>query len=125
MSLLSEYNPLKHIQLRGAALSDPEGIIVVVGPNSSGKTLFLRDIENYLSTGLAKFIVCSAMTLRKPTDPGAFVQDLIHNGYLRGAPGAPDQYVNYVPHVGHHKRETGATTSANLANAIAQLGVDQ
>ena len=67
-SALSDYNPLKLISLPGVELANPEGIIVIVGPNSSGKTLFLRDIERFLLAGVCEHIVCKRIVVRKPPD---------------------------------------------------------
>ena len=83
MSALTEYNPLKSITVPGAEISDPEGLIVVIGPNSSGKTLFLKDIERYLTTGKPELIVCQSITPQKPVDSDALIRDLVHRRYLR------------------------------------------
>jgi ABC-type cobalamin/Fe3+-siderophores transport system ATPase subunit len=86
MSELTNYNPLKKIWLPGAEIDDPQGIIIVVGPNSSGKTLFLRDIENYLLSGTPSFVVCKGVAAQKPSDFQAFVDDLIAKNLLQVTP---------------------------------------
>lgn len=97
MSILSEYNPLKTLWLPGAEIADPKGIIVVVGPNSSGKTLFLRDVEKYLATGKQEFVVCQDMAPQKPSDFQRFVDELIEKHYLQPVPGQANQFRTYVP----------------------------
>ena len=97
MSVLAKYNPLKSIWLPGAEITDPQGIIVVVGPNSSGKTLFLRDIENYLLTGTPSFVVCQGLAPQKPADFQSFVDELIARNYLQPLPGHEGLYRTYVP----------------------------
>jgi type II secretory pathway predicted ATPase ExeA len=82
MSALAKYNPLKALWLPGAEIGDPQGVIVVVGPNSSGKTLFLRDIENYLLTGTQAVIVCKGLTPQKPANYQEFVDELIAKNYV-------------------------------------------
>jgi ABC-type polar amino acid transport system ATPase subunit len=81
MSALATYNPLKCIWIPGAEISDPCGIIVVVGPNSSGKTLFLRDIERFLLTGKHEFVVCEGISPQKPGDFQSFVDELVASNY--------------------------------------------
>ncbi len=87
MSILSAYNPLKTIWLPGseAEISQPKGIIVVVGPNSSGKTLFLRDIDNYLLTGNPNFVVCHNLAAQMPDNYQGLVKELIANKSFRPA----------------------------------------
>lgn len=77
MSALSDYNPLKAIWLPEAEIEGPRGIIVIVGPNSSGKTLFLQDIEKYLLTGVPTFIVCQGIASQRPANYKAFVDELL------------------------------------------------
>src|SRR5262245_21516278 len=97
MSALAKYNPLKAVWLPGAEIREPRGIVVVVGPNSSGKTLFLRDVENYLLTGTQGFVVCQGIEPQKPDDYQAFVDELLARNYLQPMPGQANQYRTYVP----------------------------
>ena len=97
MSVLAAYNPLKTIWLPGAELTQPKGIIVVVGPNSSGKTLFLRDIEKYLLTGTQGFVICQALAPQRPADYQGLIDELLAKNYLQQAPGQPQHYRTYVP----------------------------
>src|SRR4051812_12665695 len=97
MSKLSEYNPLRVIELAGATIKNPKGLVVVVGPNSSGKTLFLRDIRNYLTTGNPQFVVCRAMAANKPDNPKVLLADLVERGYVQSVPGHDQTYRNYLP----------------------------
>jgi hypothetical protein len=97
MSILSTYNPLKTIWLPGAEITEPRGIIVVVGPNSSGKTLFLRDVEKYLLTGTQGFVVCQTLAAQRPADYQGLIDELIAKNYLQQVPGKPQQYQTYAP----------------------------
>src|SRR5262245_35016614 len=97
MSVFSSYNPLKTIWLPGTEIAEPKGIIVVVGPNSSGKTLFLRDIERYLLTGTSNFIVCQSLAVQRPDNYQGLVDELIAKNYLQQVPGQPQSYRTYVP----------------------------
>jgi hypothetical protein len=95
MSTLSQYNPLKTIWVSGAEITAPKGIIVIVGPNSSGKTLFLRDIQQYLLTGIPNFIVCQDIAPQRPDNYQELIDDLIAKNYLQ--PMMHEHYRTYVP----------------------------
>src|SRR4051794_16432288 len=82
-SVLSEYNPLGSVFIPGVEMLAPHGIVVIVGPNSSGKTLLLRDIERFLLTGQTEFIVCNGLTARMPPDIGALIDELIARRYIQ------------------------------------------
>jgi hypothetical protein len=97
MSLISDYNPLKSIWIPGAEIAKPEGIIVVVGPNSSGKTLFLKDIENYILTGKTDRVVCEGFTANRPAQFKPFVDELIERRYLQPLHNQQNQYRTHVP----------------------------
>jgi hypothetical protein len=99
-SALSEYNPIKHISLHGADLPSPEGIVVIVGPNSSGKTLFLKDIERFLLTGSAEFVVCKSVVVRKPPDSEAMIHELYERRYIREKPDNSNVYESWIPYLG-------------------------
>ena len=113
MSVLSTYNPLKMIWLPGAEIAQPKGIIVIVGPNSSGKTLFLRDIEKYLLTGTPNFIVCQSLAAQRPDNYQSLVDELIAKNYLQQVPGQPNQYRTYVPFM-VPRRPTNKTSVSHL-----------
>lgn len=88
MSALADYNPIKSLELPGGTVLDkPKGLIVVVGPNSSGKTLLLKDIEAYFRSGLPAFKVLRAITPATPLNLDQFLSDLVDIGALRPLPG--------------------------------------
>lgn len=109
MSEFAKYNPLKTIWIPGAEIADPKGIVVVVGPNSSGKTLLLRDIENYLRKGLPNFVVCQGIAADKPTDCSAFLEELVARNYVQQVPGQEKAYRSFVPYM----RERGPNNEPN------------
>jgi hypothetical protein len=59
------------------------GLVVVVAPNSSGKTQFLRDIYSRITGQPRAFVVCDSLLVQKPPSFDAFVQHLIDLGSLR------------------------------------------
>jgi hypothetical protein len=97
MTTLDTYNPIAAISLEGASLEAPKGIVVVVGPNSSGKTLFLRDIEKCILNGQTNFVVCTTILTRPPLVLVDFLNDLVDRHYVRIVGGNPSIYRTYVP----------------------------
>jgi ABC-type cobalamin/Fe3+-siderophores transport system ATPase subunit len=117
-SVLSEYNPIKRLTLPGVELPDPSGIVVIVGPNSSGKTLFLRDIERFLLMGQTDFVVCDSLAANKPRDVGAFVAELIDRRYIQAQHNMPGVYQSSIPFMGSvlSVRPNQVRTGFNLDN---------
>lgn len=98
MSKLADYNPIKSIKIANVELSAPRGVIVVVGPNSSGKTLCLEDIEAKLTTGHSGGIVSREMVVQGPANIDTFVDDLLKLGFIRSSPGGgPNSFSTYLP----------------------------
>src|SRR5262249_34976827 len=78
MSKIAEYNPLVSIKIPGVPAGfETKGLLVIVGPNSSGKTLLLKDIENKLMGADQQFIVCEEMFLKRPSDTSLLVKDFL------------------------------------------------
>jgi len=94
MSTVASYNPLKRIRLPGAVIEGPSGLIIVIGPNSSGKTLFLNDIQNHLSGSKESLVVCKSFAVNKPTSLGDYLKDLVENHLLKQM--SNDAYLPYV-----------------------------
>ena len=55
-----------------------QGLIVVVGPNSSGKTQLLHDLSSRM-LGERDYVVCSGVGIRKPLDAQSFIRELEQN----------------------------------------------
>jgi hypothetical protein len=96
MSTVAEYNPLKSIRLPGATIADPTGLVIVIGPNSSGKTLFLQDIQNHLLTGKHQVVVCQGIAANRPGSLPDYLEDLEKNNLLRRMGNLGEQYMPYV-----------------------------
>lgn len=80
---LSGYNPLAAIQIRATTIDRPRGLIVVVGPNNSGKTQFLRDIEKIITSHRDSRVVITSVAPQLPVDGEKFVNDLLKERYVR------------------------------------------
>src|SRR5687767_4156250 len=78
----AKYQPLKRLKLPGIEIV-PKGLILVVGPNSSGKTQLLKDIHALLSGEQRKSVVCEQIDIDKPADLNRFIQDLIELQYVK------------------------------------------
>ena len=66
---------LKSISFKGGtnlALAQHE-VIVVVGPNNSGKSLLLRELEGWLTQGLARPLVVGGVTIEASSTPDELV----------------------------------------------------
>src|SRR5439155_23645390 len=87
MSKIAEYSPLQAIKVPSLATEvEPEGLIVIVGPNSSGKTHFLRDVAKAVMGTETSLVVCESVALQPPTDGKIFTQDLLDQKLLRPGP---------------------------------------
>ena len=99
MSKVEQYNPLESLAIGGTEIV-PSGLIVVVGPNSSGKTLLLRDIEKFLLVGRPGGVVCTDVTTKPPDDLVDFVRSLEDGNHLRSIPGAKQgTYQSSLPYL--------------------------
>jgi hypothetical protein len=78
-----EYNPIESLTLPKMGSFKPRGLVLVVGPNSSGKTQFLRDIDYAVNGDARDLVVCEAIARALLPDVDAFVNDLIGKGYFR------------------------------------------
>ena len=83
MQTLNNFNPLKSIAVPNIGYIEPRGLVVVIGPNSSGKTQMLKDIQGRLLGQQRKLVVCEDIELQRPPDLNALLEDLIANDLIR------------------------------------------
>lgn len=70
MADLTEFSPLEGLTLPGVGPIDCSGLIVVVGPNSSGKSQLLRDIQLRVSGEPRRLVVAESVDVRRlPFEP--------------------------------------------------------
>jgi hypothetical protein len=81
MSKLSDFKPLKRIRLEGVADVDVSGLVVIVGPNSSGKSRLLRDIYERIGGNPQALVVAQDIEL-DPPDAKSLLSCLEQEGYL-------------------------------------------
>src|ERR1041385_4031504 len=84
MANLVEFNPLKSIAVPNIPrMVQPRGLVVVIGPNSSGKTQMLKDIQGRVLGQPRKLVVCDEVELQHPSDYDQLVDVLCEGGYIR------------------------------------------
>ena len=84
MSQLAKYNPLGALALPNVGtIPTPRGLIVIAGPNSSGKTQLLLDIEKRVIGVPRELVVAQGIDVTKPESYSTFEQDLISEGLIR------------------------------------------
>lgn len=79
----SEPTPLKAIAIPNVGEIVPRGLILVVGPNSSGKTHLLKDIEARLVGEQRVLVVCDEIKTEIPDSFQPFLSRLISAGHVR------------------------------------------
>jgi len=85
MENLFNLNPLKSIAIPNIGTLVPRGLIVVIGPNSCGKTQFLKDIQRrMMGIGLSqRTVVCDDIALKRPPANKEFLEILNKVGHIR------------------------------------------
>jgi hypothetical protein len=76
------YQPLQKISVPSAEIV-PRGLVLVVGPNSSGKTQFLKDIQALMTGQQRSLVVCVGITFQRPKDLDALVDELTEKQWLK------------------------------------------
>lgn len=106
MEKLAEFNPLKSIAIPNVGKVQPRGLVVIIGPNSSGKTQTLRDIQARLLGQPRKLVVCEEVEVQRPPELNPLL-DLLYDWRLIRRRTDQDNNVyidSLMPHLG------GATT---------------
>lgn len=81
MEKLTDFRPIERVELPGLGELNCSGLILIVGPNSSGKTQFLRDLDLRLSGQPRDLVVAERIDIRKPEfEP--FYECLKREGYV-------------------------------------------
>ncbi|MBI3099184.1 MAG: AAA family ATPase [Planctomycetes bacterium] len=102
MPKLVDFNPLKSIAIPDVGRVQPRGLIVVIGPNSSGKTQMLKDIQARLLGQPRKLVVCEDIEIQRPQDLDALLGVLYQEGHIRKRVDANNHLVidSMMPHLG-------------------------
>jgi len=81
MKHLVDFKPLERLELPDIGLLDSAGLTLIIGPNSSGKTRFLRDIEQRLAGEPHALVVARAVDIGKPKYD-ELIECLKREGYI-------------------------------------------
>lgn len=82
MKHLVDFKPLERVELPDIGLLDSAGLTVVIGPNSSGKTRLLRDVEQRLAGEPHGLVVARAVDIRK-FNYDELIECLKSEGYIK------------------------------------------
>jgi energy-coupling factor transporter ATP-binding protein EcfA2 len=80
---LEDFNPLAGITLPGGKDITTSGLILFVGPNSSGKTQLLKDVHATLLGQPRKLVVAQNVAISKPRSFDLLLDSLVRQGYMR------------------------------------------
>ncbi|MCO4098425.1 MAG: hypothetical protein HEQ38_03295 [Gemmatimonas sp.] len=113
MSRLSDFKPIQTLSIPGADALDTSGLILIVGPNSSGKSQLLRDIHHRVTGAPRTPVVASEIALGS-LEVESLLKCLEEEGLLRTVTedGGPTQLF-------------AQTTSLGIGDAIPQVSPNQ
>jgi hypothetical protein len=98
----SVFNPLKAIAIPNVGKVRPRGLTVIIGPNSSGKTQTLRDIEARLLGQPRRLVVCEDIEVERPPELDPILEMLTVGRLIRRRVDAQNNiYIDaLMPHLG-------------------------
>ena len=148
---MARHQPLVSIKLPGIVkpIADPE-FIVVVGPNSAGKTRLQRDIESRLTGRADELVVAEQVVVTVPENGQAFIDELTQYGQISVDLNQPGQYkaeiadqsnnsqiqiinpnqllsehANYIPNLGKSKGNPNSFLNTASKFQISALHIDK
>ncbi|QDT79453.1 hypothetical protein Mal35_29110 [Gimesia maris] len=83
MTSLSEHNPLKSIAIPNVGSIDPRGLVLIIGPNSSGKTQLLKDINGRMLGQPRSLVVCDEVEIKRPDSLDSLLDTLYAENHIR------------------------------------------
>jgi len=113
MEKLTDFKPIKRLNLPGLGEIPCTGLTVIVGPNSSGKSQLLRDIKEKISGEPRELVVASDLEIETP-ELEAFLRCLRQEGYMYSMWDDNDQE-QYIP----------MTTSLGTGQGAKNVGSQQ
>jgi hypothetical protein len=100
------FNPLKSIAVPNAGSMVPRGLTVIIGPNSSGKTQMLKDLQARLLGQSRKLVVCERIDLERPPNLDALLDTLCSTRQIRRKFDQKNRQVieSLMPGLGHNSQ---------------------
>jgi len=83
MPSVFECNPLKSIAIPNVGRIDPRGLVLVIGPNSSGKTQLLKDINGRMLGQPRKLVVCDEVEIERSNSLDELLDTLYAENHIR------------------------------------------
>jgi energy-coupling factor transporter ATP-binding protein EcfA2 len=83
MPTLFEFNPLKSIAVPNVGRIVPKGLVLVIGPNSAGKTQLLRDIHGRMLGNTRRLVVCDDIEVCRPASLEPLLNVLLAENHIR------------------------------------------
>jgi len=113
MEKLTDFKPIKRLELPGLGEISCTGLTIIVGANSSGKSQLLHDINDKISGEPRDLVVASTLEIKTP-DYQPFLDCLKKEGYLYSTWDDNDKE-QYIP----------MTTSFGTGQGAQNVGSDQ
>jgi energy-coupling factor transporter ATP-binding protein EcfA2 len=82
MPTIAELNPLKSIAIPNVGRIEPKGLVLVIGPNSAGKTQCLRDIQGRMLGQPRKLVVCDDVSIGRPPTLQSLIDALTAENHI-------------------------------------------
>jgi hypothetical protein len=126
MPKLLDFNPLKSIAVPNVGRIAPKGLVLVIGPNSSGKTQFLRDIQGRVLGQARNLVVCADIEIARPQALDPLLNVLFAEGHIRRR---VDEHNNVyieprIPHLGEGRGNWSLTDGQVMMYFDAPNGRD-
>lgn len=83
MPSVFECNPLKSVAISNVGRVDPHGLVLVIGPNSSGKTQLLKDINGRMLGQPRNLVVCDEVEIDRSTSLDSLLDALYAENHIR------------------------------------------
>ncbi|MCH8043032.1 MAG: ATP-binding protein [Planctomycetes bacterium] len=120
---MTVHNPLKSLAVKNVGSIEPRGLIVIVGPNSSGKTRFLKDIQAEVIGEVQQSIVCSQIEVELPDSLDDFIEEQVKAGSIKKVTGesGEEQLQQWTPHLGVQRNTGQKMGTANLKRTHSRM----
>ena len=82
MPSVLDFNPLQSIAIPNVGRVEPKGLVLVIGPNSAGKTQLLRDIHGRMLGQARKLVVCDDIEIHRPPSLDSLLDSLYAENHI-------------------------------------------